>query len=156
MDILHISEIVDIGIEKEKKRRDFYAQAAEHFPQPELRELFIRLKDWEDMHIRKFTEIRQTLGNGESAESYPGELSLYMQSLVDDRLYQEVSAAGFKKNVSSPEEAIRYGITFEKDAVLFFTELKNYCAQAHRGIIDKLIDEEKQHIVYLSELRGKI
>lgn len=153
MNILHISEVVDLGIEKEKKRRDFYGQAAARFSEPGLKGLFTRLRDWEDTHIKKFTAIKNELSAEESAESYPGELSLYMQSLVEDRLYQDISPESFSKKVASPLDAIRYGIAFEKDAILFFSELKDYCIDAHREVIQQLINEEKQHIVYLAELR---
>ncbi len=156
MNILHITEIVDVGIEKEKKRRDFYAQAAVHFSQPELKALFLRLREWEEEHIKKFSEIKSRVDQQAPAESYPGELSLYMQSLVDDRLYQDVSPENFGKRVTSPQEAVRLGISFEKDAVLFFSELKKYCAEADQQVIEQLINEEKQHIVYLSELRVKV
>jgi len=156
MNILHITEIVDIGIEKEKKRRDFYGQVAAHFPQPDLKALFGRLRDWEEEHIRKFSEIKSKVDQQPPAESYPGELSLYMRSLVDDRLYQDIAPESFSKKVASPQEAIRMGIAFEKDAVLFFSELKKYCAETDQQVIEQLINEEKQHIVYLSELRAKI
>ena len=53
--IFHVSEVVGLGIEKEIKRRDFYAEVARQFPQPELRELFEKLRDWEETHIKKFT-----------------------------------------------------------------------------------------------------
>lgn len=119
MNIFHISEIVDMGIEKEKKRRDFYAAAAAAFKQIDTKKLFLELRDWEQAHIEKFTMIRETLNEQETPESYPGELSAYMQALVEERLYQEVSAANFKKNVKSPVDAAIYGMGFEKDAILF-------------------------------------
>lgn len=156
MNIFHISEIVDLGIEKEKKRRDFYAQAASVFAEPALKELFTQLKDWEEMHIKKFTDIRNSLDRDEAAESYPDELRLYMQSLVDERLYQKVSVNEFSKNVKTTVDAIEVGISFEKDAVLFFSELLNYTADAHKQVIRQLIEEEKKHIVYLAELRKKV
>jgi rubrerythrin len=156
MNIFKIGEVVDMGIEKEKKRRDFYGRAAENFKENvELRELFIKLRDWEEGHIRKFTEIRKRVEDY-TFESYPGELSGYMQALVEDRLYEEVSPDSFKRSVTSPSDALNYGIAFEKDAILFFTELLPYVGARNTGVIHTLIDEEKKHIVYLSELKKKI
>ena len=57
------------------------------------------------------------------AESYPGEMQAYMDSLVDDKLYGAVSPESFAENVKTPTEAINYGIGFEKDAILLFMEL---------------------------------
>lgn len=156
MNIFKIGEVVDMGIEKEKKRRDFYCLAAENFKEnKELNELFARLRDWEESHIKKFTEIRNRV-EGRTFESYPGELSDYMRSLVEDRLYREVSVDSFKNNVTSPAEAIDYGIAFEKDAILFFVELLPYIGAKNTEVINTLIGEEKKHIVYLSEMKNRL
>jgi rubrerythrin len=155
MNIFKVGEVVDMGIEKEKKRRDFYGRAAETFKgNKELSELFIKLRDWEESHIKKFTEIRSRVEDY-TFETYPGELSEYMRSLVEDRLYKEVSPDSFKKNVTSPADAINYGIAFEKDAILFFTELLPYIGSKNIDAINTLIGEEKKHVIYLSELKKR-
>ena len=153
--IFNAAEIVDIGIAKEKKRRDFYRLAAENFREPEIKKLFAQLADWEETHIRKFIEIRNSFSEAETTESYPGELEAYMNSLVDEKLYGRISAEWFGRNVASVPDAVRYGIEFEKDAILFFNELAKLTAGSQPEKIQLLIDEEKKHLVYLSELRRK-
>ena len=154
--LFNVSEVIDMGIEKEKKRRDFYGRAAEKFEQKDLKELFVNLKNWEELHINKFTEIRNNFKELETTDSYKGELKDYIGSLIDDRIYDKVSADGFDDNVKTPLDAIDYGIGFEKDAILFFNEMLKYTEPGRKDIIQKLIDEEKQHIVYLSEMRNRI
>ena len=153
--IFKITEVVDMGIEKEKARRDFYDKVSKTFNEKELKDLFAKLRDWEVTHIEKFTEIKNSLEEDKTAENYPGQLTDYMQSLVDDKLYKQVSAEEFSRNIKDPIAAINYGIGFEKDAVLFFSELSKYAASSKKQAIDKLIDEEKQHIIYLINLRDK-
>ena len=153
--VFNIAEVIDMGIEKEKKRRDFYGRASESFKEDDLKKLFARLRDWEDEHIKKFAAIRDTVNIDESQESYKGELAEYMKALVDDILYKQVSAIEFSKNVKGPKSAIQYGIGFEKDAILFFNELLRYMEPLHTEKVRILIDEEKKHIVYLAELRRK-
>lgn len=153
--IFNISEVIDMGIEKEKKRRDFYGRVSETFTEPDMRKLFSRLRDWEDEHIKKFETIRDSVKIDESQESYKGELAEYMKALVDDVLYKEVSANEFAKNVKGPGSAIQYGIGFEKDAILFFNELLKYMEPVHTEKVQILIDEEKKHIIYLAELKKK-
>ena len=74
---------------------------------------------------------------------------------MDDRLYKEVSPDSFSKNVETPISAVQYGIGFEKDAILFFREMLPFMG-AHKDAVQKLINEEKQHIVYLTELKRKL
>ena len=153
--VFNSAEVIDLGIEKEKKRRDFYALVAKKFKDKAMNSLFSRLRDWEEEHVKKFTEIRDEVKEYEITESYQGELEAYMKAMVDDKLYREVSPASFAKNIKTPLAAIRYSIGFEKDAILFFNELLQYMAAHDKDKIQKLINEEKQHIIYLTELKRK-
>ncbi|MDD5437469.1 MAG: ferritin family protein [Candidatus Omnitrophica bacterium] len=153
--VFNAAEVIDMGIEKEKKRRDFYGFAAEKFKEKEMKELFGRLRDWEEAHIKKFIEIRNSVEDYEISESYQGEFAAYIKSLVDDMLYSQVSSGWFAENVKTQLTAIQYGIGFEKDAILFFNELLKYMNPAHKGKIEELIGEEKKHLVYLTELKKK-
>jgi rubrerythrin len=155
MNIFSMSEIVDMGIEKEKKRRDFYGLAAERFSDKNMKELFVKLRGWEDEHIKKFTLIREHVNEPRETENYEGELNSYMQALLDDKLYNEVSPSKFSANVKTPLDAISYGIEFEKDAIIFFNEIVKYTVDTRKEVIKELIEEEKQHIVYLAALREK-
>lgn len=153
--VFNTAEVIDMGIEKEKKRRDFYALVAKKFDDKDMKELFSRLRDWEEAHIKKFTEIRNSIEESETIESYSGELETYMKSLVDDKLYREVSGGAFGKSVKTPIQAIRYGMGFEKDAILFFVELLKYTTPVHTGKIVELVNEEKKHLIYLADLEKK-
>ncbi len=129
---------------------------AERLSDKKMKELFTKLRDWEDAHIKKFTEIRGSIKNIRETENYEGELNSYMQALLDDKLYKDVSPAKFSANVKTPLDAISYGIGFEKDAIIFFNEIVNYAVDARKDVIKKLIEEEKQHIVYLAALRENV
>jgi len=157
MAILQPSDIVEIGIEKEKKRRDFYALAADHFSDdPDLAELFGKLRDWEEGHIRKFEKIRDTVAGGSYAESYPGEIEEYMQAVVDDDLYKDLSPESFAASVKTPAEALDRGIGFEKDAILFFGGLASFLDKKSKEVVDQLISEEQMHMVQLFEMKKKL
>ncbi|MFC1504351.1 ferritin family protein [Spirochaetota bacterium] len=154
--ILNIATIVDMGLEKEKARRDFYGKVAETFEGDLMKSLFSNLRDWEDEHINKFTDIRSKIDEFAPAEIYPGEYEAYMQSIVGEKLYDEVNAENFAETVKTPSEAVNWGISFEKDAVLFFSDLLEYLKGEGQEIIKKLINEEKKHIVFLVDLKKKL
>lgn len=149
------AEIIDMGIAKEQKRRDFYAYTADKFREKDMKELFSKLRDWEEEHIKKFTAIRNSTQTYETAESYAGEFADYIKYAVDDMQYNQVTAKWFAKNITKPLEAIRYGISFEKDAILFFSELLKYMTGPDSEKVGALIQEEKKHLIYLSELKKK-
>lgn len=149
------AEIIDIGIAKEKKRKAFYGYAADRFKEKDMKDLFSRLRDWEGEHIKKFAKIRDSAQTYETFESYQGEFGAYIKFAVDDMLYRQVSPAWFARNVKKPLQAIDYGIGFEKDAILFFSELLNYMMGPEKEKVGELIGEEKKHLIYLSELKKK-
>ncbi len=157
MAILQPSDIVDIGIEKEIKRRDFYALAADQFSdKAELAELFGRLRDWEEGHIKKFEKIREDVKGGNYAESYPGEIHEYMAAVVDSDLYENLDSKSFALTIKTPEAALDAGIGFEKDAILFFGGLANFVDPKAREVIRDLIAEEQMHMLQLFEMKKKL
>ena len=153
--VLKVVDVVNIGIEKEKARRDFYGQVAQHFDDAEMKDLFTRLRDWEEGHVRKFQKVRDSLDEPGTVESYPGEMEAYMRALVDDKLYNDVSADSFGDTIKTPVDAIQTGIGFEKDAILIFMELAGMVQSRNKEVIMDLIAEERQHIVHLIKLRKK-
>jgi len=153
--IFTAAEIIDLGIAKEKKRRDFYGYAADKFHNKDMKDLFSMLRDWEEEHIKKFTGIRDSSQTYEVSESYQDEFGSYIKFAVDDLLYKQVSPEWFAKNVLDELTAIQYGIGFEKDAILFFSELLEYMGGPDKEKVEILIGEEKKHLIYLSELKKK-
>ena len=156
MGMFNRPEIINMGIEKGIKRRDFYGKVSEAFKDKELKKLFGQLRDWEEKHIETFKKLKEQAIESQAAEKYPGEESAYVNAVLDDTLYENVSPKEFSKHIKSALDAIQYGIGFEKDAILFFEEFLNYSAPHYKETIQALINEEKQHIVYLTELKKNI
>ncbi len=151
--IFNMAEVADIGIEKEKARRDFYRAAARAAPEGKVKELFGKLAGWEEEHVHKFEEIRAGLDEQEPPESYPGEEVKYMRALVADQLYADTTSEETARAAQNPRAAIDRAIGYEKDAILFFRSLGLFLTPDRREIIDRLVGEEKAHLVYLLELR---
>ena len=104
--VLKVIDVVDIGIEKEKARQAFYDKVAGTFSDPDMKDLFTKLRDWEAGHVVKFESIRDDLKQMSTLESYPGEATAYIKALVDDALYQQVQPQSFAHHIKEPIEAI--------------------------------------------------
>ncbi len=70
--------------------------------------------------------------------------------------YEDLSADSFTQKVNTPSTAIQYGIGFEKDAILFFSELLPFTDSINKDAVEELIEEEKKHLLYLHQLREKL
>ncbi|MBN2071689.1 MAG: hypothetical protein JW814_09560 [Candidatus Krumholzibacteriota bacterium] len=155
--ILKPADIVDIGIEKEKKRRDFYGRVHERFSgESELAGLFAKLRDWENEHIERFEEIREGVRGGQGVESYPGEISAYMQAIVESDLYSDISPESFAEKIKTAADAIEMGIRFEKEAIIFFNGLSHFIDHSFFKTVRTLIEEEQQHLIMLFGMKKKL
>ncbi len=157
MSLFKIAEILDMGIEKEKKRRDFYGKLKNIYNKPSLIKLFSDLERWEEEHVSKFSAIKQSLIEEQNtAESYHGELMEYIGAYLDHRLYYDIDSDTFKEKVANPDDALIMAMHFEKDAIIFFSELLALVQDVHKSTIKQLIDEEKQHLLFLYNIRKEL
>lgn len=157
MAIFKIAEILDMGIEKEKKRRDFYGKLKTIYKQPNLKKLFADLEKWEEEHVSRFSAIKKALVDEQTShESYEGELINYITAYLDHRLYYEIDSKSFQDKVKDIDDAIIMAMHFEKDAIIFFGELFDLVSATHKPVIKQLINEEKQHLLYLYNIRKDV
>ena len=153
MDILTAEEIIEWGIDKEKKRRDFYELASKNSSAPELEALFNKLYALESTHIKVFETIKENMERTSESFSNHEELNLYIQNIVYTELHDVLMPERFQRMIKTPLDALNFAIQCEHDSIQFFSRLLPYVERLNKDIVNQLIDEERQHIVYLSELR---
>ena len=155
--VFKIEDVMNMGIEKERKRYEFYKKLTGLYQDEKLIKLFSDLATWEEEHVSRFIEIKSTLEKEqESRESYAGELGSYIEAYLDDKLYYDIESEEFSQKVKDPDDALTIAMHFEKDAIIFFTELFNLVDDIHKPTIKTLINEEKQHLLYLYNMRKEL
>ena len=147
--------ILDLAIEKERRRRIFYAIASELGTNADMKALFHFLAEEEDRHIDIFLQIRNSL-SAETEEENWGDKSAYLDAIHDDRLYSKMDSREFVQLAVDNWNAFRLAIGFEKDAILFFTEFLPHLSEENSRIVRGLIAEEKGHIQRLVEVMEQI
>jgi rubrerythrin len=154
--IFSAREIAEAAVEKEKRRKTFYAKVCELSTNKAMKDLFQFLTDEEDRHVAAFTQLRDSLPKETRAEEYDEEMEAYMDSVVDDRLYAKIDSADFVSNAIDANTVFQLAIGFEKDAILYFREFVPFLSDADRKIVDGLIEEEKGHIRKLAEVQKQM
>lgn len=150
-------EIAEAAVEKEKRRREFYAGVSELSTNGEVKKLFQFLEKEEEKHVAAFTRLRDSLPVGtHSGEEYDADMQAYMDSVIDDRLYSDVDSKEFVRKAATGKDAIRLAIGFEKDAILYFTEFLPHLSESDREVVTGLINEEKGHIRMLADLKRRM
>ena len=150
-------EIAQAAVEKEMKRRDFYANVTKLSTNPEMTKLFEFLTAEEDRHVATFAKLRDGVPVEEvRPEEYDADMEAYMDSVVEDRLYSKIGSEDFVQQAIDAEDVFRLAIALEKDAILFFWEFLPYVNDKDKKVVKTLMDEEKGHIRMLWKLKQKL
>jgi rubrerythrin len=154
--IFSAREIAESAVEKEKRRKAFYAKVCELSTDKKMKDLFQFLTDEEDKHVAAFTKLRDSLPAETRADEYDEDMDAYMDSMIDDRLYSKIDSAEFVKEAIDTKNVFQLAIGFEKDAILYFREFMPFLNDADKKIVDGLIEEEKGHIRKLAEVQKQL
>jgi rubrerythrin len=149
-------DIVDAAVEKEKKRKSFYATATELSTNPDMKGLFHFLTEEEDRHVTVFIQIRDSLPEGTGPEEHRVDVNACMNSIGDERIYSKMDSMEFVQQAIDTWNIFRLAIGFEKDSILYFMEFLPYLSESNRKIVHDLIEEEKGHIRKLVEVMNQI
>jgi len=156
MNIFKASEILKVAIQIEKNGLAFYQGVKDKSKNLTVAEVFGFLAREEERHTRTFERLLEMAGDYEPAESYPGEYELYLEALAGENVFKK--EADFKRlslEVNSDLQAIDLGIGFEKDSIIFYNEMKNFVPQEDAAVVEKVIAEEKEHLLKLFDLKKK-
>jgi rubrerythrin len=149
-------ELVRIAVQIEETGFAFYRLAQEKTGSVKLKGFFGTLADQEEVHRQKFLKladsIRKSAQPGEPADR--GEVDLYIKAMTDGGLFK-----GEDKNIvmaskaAGESTALDFAIGFEKDTLLFFYQIEELVHSIHKPMVQSVINEEKQHIRMLAEMR---
>jgi rubrerythrin len=154
MNIFKASEVLKIAVQIEKNGLAFYSQVKEYSKSFPVQEVFGYLAKEEVRHQHAFESLLEKAGDYEPAESYPGELEMYMQAIAGENVFTKSDAMKqVAQKAEVDKEAIELGIGFEKDSIIFFSELKKFVPASNQGIVERIIGEEKGHLSKLIALR---
>lgn len=157
MALFNASEIVEFAVYIEQNGYEFYTQTAEKFENEKIVELFHYLAGEELKHEQVFKNLKGEAGLFNPHESYAGEFEAYMKDFLKSHALGDNKAVKEKVNrVSNIEDALNLAIDFEKDSVVFFATLKKNVQQEKQAMIEKIIEEEIDHMTRLFNLKREI
>ncbi|MFA4991217.1 MAG: ferritin family protein [Candidatus Omnitrophota bacterium] len=150
------AEVVEMGIEIEKNGRDFYNGVIGTIKSQNAKDTFKYLAGEEAKHILTFEGILKDVKKYEPSEAYPGEYFAYLKALSEEHVFtKKDQGSGLARKVKDEKEAIELGIGLEKDSILFYEGMKKVVLEDDHGLIDRLIEQEHDHLRKLSELKRR-
>jgi len=153
--LLDVREILGFAVYIEKRGYEFYVEAMKKFAEPRITELFQYLADEEFKHEKVFKKLMQQSGDAKTGERDP-EYQAYLQEFCKAHQLGDKEAITQKlARLSSLEEILDLAMGFEKDSIVFFSELKEMYAEGHAAAVEKVIREEMGHLRRIFQMKRR-
>ena len=153
----HPQEIIKIAINIEEKGKELYASLEEKSNDLKLKEMWRYLKDQEEEHRKTFTQMLEHISDYIVYEFSPGEYDAYLAGIASEQVFSpKLIEEKTKQGFSSDLEAVNFGIRIEKDSILVYMALRPYVAVQKQEVLDKIIQEEKQHYLNLMSVKKSL
>lgn len=150
-------DILRIAIKVEENGQNLYQALENKETDKKLKELWRYLKEQEVEHRKIFQEMLDKVGDYIVYEFSPGEYSAYMKAIASSYIFtQNLIEEKTKKLFKDSQEAIDFGIYIEKESILTYTAFKDYVLTDKQPVLQRVIDEEKKHLIRLSLLKEEL
>ncbi|OFX68526.1 MAG: hypothetical protein A2X12_01270 [Bacteroidetes bacterium GWE2_29_8] len=144
--IYNASDIILTALRIEKNGFNFYNHAQKKIEEVNIKNLLIELAKEEQRHADYFQTIEAELKKKQII-SYEFDTEIIINYLADSHVFnKENMGEKLGNSINNAKEALDIALTFEKDTISFFTELGHNLEGEARNVINKIIDEERNHI----------
>lgn len=149
-------EIVDVAKKIESFGVAFYDEAAKRAKSTAVRALFELLRNEETKHQRAFEKLLTTMDDDAYQWRQNDEYLVYMTALAEDLVFPEANVARkIATELVDERAALKRALDFEKESILYFSEMRTAVREEDQHILTAIIDEERKHLQMLTELLSK-
>lgn len=155
MNLFDANEIFQFAIRIEENGEKFYRYAAGITKDEEAKKIFNYLADEEVNHKKLFEVLISKIEKYEPVESYPGEYFGYLRAYADTIIFAKEALDKELSRVKDTSSATNFGMRRELDSILYYHEMKKFVPESQYALLDRIIDEEREHFSKLWELNKK-
>jgi rubrerythrin len=153
MALLTGDEIIEIAMRLEESGETFYNQAAENATTADVKALFEDLALQEQYHRRAFQQMGRDLVELVLSPEQWDEFQAYTGALLQNSFFaQPESALNQAAQATDARGALQAALAFEKEAILFFQELQNAVRGPGKETVQRILEEEKEHVQRLAAM----
>jgi rubrerythrin len=151
MALLTGDEIIEIAMRLEESGEAFYNAVAGKATDASVKALFEELALQEQYHRRAFQQMgRDVVELALSPEQWD-QFQAYTDALLQNQfLANPENALNLAAQAKGEREALGTALSFEKETLLFFHELRDAVRGPAQQTVGQIIEEEKRHIQRLS------
>ena len=147
-------ELIDIAIGIERRGIIYYDVIARSTEDAQARAVFEGLARMERVHLATFQQMLEDVGAAGVSE---GEEEGYIATLLEDAVFTDDSvAADEAAEADSDIKAMELAINAEKDAILYYYELRDLLPDELAALVTRILTEEKRHLAQLTAIRQSL
>ncbi len=146
------SDIFQFAIRMEENGEKFYNYAASIAKDPKVYGIFTRLASEEIKHRKLFADMFSKIDTIMPKESYPGEYMTYLQNSIDGKVFSTTATKELAE-IKDVVAALDFAIGRELDSVLYYSEMKKYVTASAQDLLEQVIEEERGHVVILTNIK---
>jgi rubrerythrin len=154
--LLAVNEILEFAVYIEERGYEFYIGAMKKFSDPEATRLFQYLADEEFKHEKVFNKLMQQGADPRKGDPDP-EYQAYLKEFCKAHALGDREAIAEKlARLSTLEDILDLAMGFEKDSIVFFSELRELYGKGPAGPVEKIIREEMGHLRTIFQMKQRL
>lgn len=154
--LLDVKEILEFAVYIEERGYEFYIGAIKKFSEARITKLFQYLADEEFKHEKLFKKLLKQSGEIRSTQRDP-EYQAYLREFCKAHSLGDREAINEKlARLSSLAEILDLAMDFEKDSIVFFSELKEIYGKVNAAAVDRIIHEEMGHLRRIFQMKREL
>ncbi|MFH1768476.1 MAG: ferritin family protein [Candidatus Omnitrophota bacterium] len=155
--IFNPQEILKVAINVEKNGKKLYESLEGKAKDSKVGSMWKHLKEQEEAHCKVFEGMLDTIGDYIVDEFNPGEYDAYLRAIASEYVFtQDLIEKKTKEGFITDLAAVDFGINIEKTSIITYSALREYVLTVNQAVLDKVIAEERKHLVKLVELKRQI
>jgi len=156
MSLFSAKDIFEFAVKIEVNGEYFYRETAKSLPDPKVKELFTFLADEEVKHKKTFEKLATRMGSVTMPELSNADYRAYLEAYTENLIFSDADIKSKIANIDDKNVALLFAIDKELDTVHYYQEIKSLVPESEHGLIDKIIVEERNHVVKLAEMKRKL
>lgn len=149
------TEITQLAVDVEESGYRFYRALSEWFTDFKTKSIFIDLANQELDHEKAFKKMGEESENAADESGYVINIGILLQTAIGE-LKEAFDLTKVQKEGFDIVKALDLGIAVEDESIRIYSEVKEKFISRFGPILQKIIDEEKNHRLILQELKEKI
>ena len=136
-----------MAIKDEQTGEAFYRALAETSNTETVKNGLVTIADQERNHTERFQKLLADVGEETPKEEYDGQYAKYLNVLLTNHAFPTSEAAAKKASeLTNDYEGLMMSLHLEKDALLFYEEIRRMLPDTHKAIVADIINEERVHL----------